>query len=247
MSNLLLIIDSVSQKIRDRRKLEEFGQNPDEEIESSLKDVRQELQKLNEEQSRLEKNAQIPEYRVRESEAFLIRMQRRLESAEEEFEKQRRASSIPADGTSAFSANPQVASTNNKLTPLPSLQKTTSSSEGSDIEMEAMYPVDGNDPDPINVNVLAQMHQQMLNEQEESLGGIEASVQRQKRMGYAMNTELSEQNVLLDNMNNDADRIERRFDHAKNRLNKVSRKAKQYPRCFIILLLCALLLLVASI
>ncbi|EPX74785.1 SNARE Fsv1 [Schizosaccharomyces octosporus yFS286] len=236
MSKLLLLVDSTTKKINDYERLVEFGNSPDEEIDVSLRDIHKQLQQLNEEQTRLEQNAQIPEYKVRESEAFLIRIQRRVESAEEMLLKKRN------DATQGPKIHSSYASKQARA-PLPS----DVTSNYSDIEMESIHQFDGNDPNPVDINLLSQMHEQMLNEQEESLGGIESSVRRQKQMGYLMNNELEEHNDLIDRMGEDADRVDKRLGLARNRLQKVTRKAKQYPRCCIILFLCFLLILVCFI
>ncbi|EPY50907.1 SNARE Fsv1 [Schizosaccharomyces cryophilus OY26] len=237
MSKLLLLVDSTTKKINDYEKLIEFGNSPDAEIDSSLQDIRRQLQSLSQEQTRLEQNAQIPEYRLRESEAYLIRMQRRVESAEETLLRKRNAASQGPSFQSSYSSKQAAAA------PLTS----DATSNKSDIEMESIYQFEGNDPNPIDVNLLTQMHQQMLNEQEESLGGIEASVRKQKQLGYLMNDELEEHNQLIDHMDDDVDRVDKRLNLARNRLRKVTRKAKQYPRCCIILFLSLLLILVCFI
>ncbi|WBW70673.1 SNARE Stx8 [Schizosaccharomyces osmophilus] len=237
MSKLLLLVDSTTKKINDYERLIEFGNSPDEEIDASLQDINKQLQHLSQEQTRLEQNAQIPEYRLRESEAFLIRIQRRVESAEEMLLKKRNAASQgPKIQSSYASKQAGTAPLTSDIT-----------SNHSDIEMESIYQFDGNDPNPVDVNLLSQMHEQMLNEQEESLGGIESSVRRQKQLGYLMNDELGEHNELIDHMGEDADRVDKRLGLARNRLKKVTHKAKQYPRCCIILFLCFLLILVCFI
>lgn len=72
-----------------------------------------------------------------------------------------------------------------------------------------------------NEGVLLLQRQQM-NEQDQAVEQLGAIIRRQREMGMMIRKEVDEQSEMLDHMNEDADRVQKKIGVAKNRIKKMS-------------------------
>ncbi|KZV71304.1 hypothetical protein PENSPDRAFT_664471 [Peniophora sp. CONT] len=73
---------------------------------------------------------------------------------------------------------------------------------------------------PLDDTGLLQLQQQQMDQQDSQLAGLTAILQRQRQLGVAIHNEISQQNELLDDLNNDVDRVGGKLSSAKKMLNK---------------------------
>lgn len=69
-------------------------------------------------------------------------------------------------------------------------------------------------------------HKQVIRDQDEQLETLGKSIGRQRDLSIQMGTELDEQALILDEVDQDVDRHTGTLDRARNRLGGISRKAK---------------------
>lgn len=82
-----------------------------------------------------------------------------------------------------------------------------------------------NTEDMSNHQVL-QLHQSIMDEQDETLDRLSESVRRQRELSIQIGDELDGQVELLDDIDEGVDRTQRRLNTAKRSLDKFARKAK---------------------
>ncbi|VDB99689.1 unnamed protein product [Peniophora sp. CBMAI 1063] len=73
---------------------------------------------------------------------------------------------------------------------------------------------------PLDDAGLLQLQQQQMDQQDSQLAGLTAILQRQRQLGVAIHSEISQQNELLDDLNNDVDRVGGKLSSAKKMLNR---------------------------
>jgi hypothetical protein len=73
-----------------------------------------------------------------------------------------------------------------------------------------------------------QLHQSVMEEQDESLDRLSASIRNQRELSIQIGDELDSHVRLLDDVDELVDRHQTRLDSAKRRLNSVARTAKDH-------------------
>ncbi|EEB08206.2 SNARE Fsv1 [Schizosaccharomyces japonicus yFS275] len=262
MSEVLLSIDSVQQMIKDRKRLKTSASpDLDAEIKSKLNEIQLKLKELEKKQNDMENDPQIPEFQLKQKEQQLVRYQQRFSRVEEMYREiiQRKNIDIIAGGSNVQSISSQdedrsmnQSGNTSAVTSISNTYGATMPDNDSAIELGTFTPnhagtADSNAAQDIDVEALHNIHTQMLLEQEESLVGLEQSVQNQRTLGLQMNSELDEHNTLLNSLSGSVDDTGNRLRRARGRLQRVTKKAEQYPHCFIIFLLLLVLFLVISV
>jgi syntaxin 8 len=73
-----------------------------------------------------------------------------------------------------------------------------------------------------------QLHQSVMEEQDESLDRLSASIRNQRELSIQIGDELDSHVRLLDDVDELVDRHQTRLDSAKRKLNHVARTAKDH-------------------
>eukprot|EP00033_Pygsuia_biforma_P001087 GCRY01001238.1.p1 GENE.GCRY01001238.1~~GCRY01001238.1.p1 ORF type:complete len:229 (+),score=30.61 GCRY01001238.1:257-943(+) len=79
----------------------------------------------------------------------------------------------------------------------------------------------------LNNDQIVFMQQQMMEEQDQGVDALLATVQQQKHLGYAISDELDLQKGLLDDLDGEVDKTQGNLKRQGRRLNKLSKSSKQ--------------------
>lgn len=97
-----------------------------------------------------------------------------------------------------------------------------------------------------NVQIHA-YHQRVLDQQDEQLDRLGASIARQRELSMQIGDELDDQVAILDDVDAAVDRHQGRLDRAKRQVNKISRAAGESKQMVIIIALIVILVLLIAI
>jgi len=103
------------------------------------------------------------------------------------------------------------------------------------------------DTDDLSNHQVMQLHQTIMDEQDESLDRLSESVRRQRELSIQIGDELDNQVELLDDIDDGVDRTQRRLNGAKKRLDFVARKAKDNGSLITIAVLIIILVLLIAL
>ncbi|KAI1343767.1 v-SNARE [Xylariaceae sp. FL0016] len=90
-------------------------------------------------------------------------------------------------------------------------------------------------------------HRQILDQQDEQLDALGASIARQRELSLQMGDELDDQVAMLDDIDGVVDRHQGRLDRAKRQVNKISRAAGESKQMIAIIILIIVLVLLIAI
>lgn len=90
-------------------------------------------------------------------------------------------------------------------------------------------------------------HQQILDQQDEQLDALGASISRQRELSMQIGDELDDQVAMLDDVDVVVDRHQGRLDRAKRRVDKIARTAGDNKQMVAIILLIIILVLLIAI
>lgn len=85
----------------------------------------------------------------------------------------------------------------------------------------APKPVETEETRPLDDQGLLQLQQHKMTAQDQSLEQLSTILRRQKQIGVAIHNEVSEQDEMLDDLNNQVDNVGGRLKKAKNSLNRL--------------------------
>lgn len=77
---------------------------------------------------------------------------------------------------------------------------------------------------PLDDHGVFQLQQAKMEDQDSHLSQLTTILARQHQLGLAVNQEISEQNEMLDDLNNDVDRVGGKLNSAKKQLNRLDKK-----------------------
>ncbi|KAI0107010.1 v-SNARE [Nemania sp. FL0031] len=97
-----------------------------------------------------------------------------------------------------------------------------------------------------NVQIHA-YHQQVLDEQDEQLDRLGASIARQRELSMQIGDELDDQVAMLDDVDGAVDRHQGRLDRAKRQVNRITRAASESKQMIAIIILIIVLVLLIAI
>ncbi|KAH7021223.1 uncharacterized protein B0I36DRAFT_30247 [Microdochium trichocladiopsis] len=97
-----------------------------------------------------------------------------------------------------------------------------------------------------NVQIHA-YHQRVLDQQDEQLDRLGASIARQRELSMQIGDELDDQVAILDDVDAAVDRHQGRLDRAKRQVNRISRAAGESKQMVIIIALIVILVLLIAI
>lgn len=83
------------------------------------------------------------------------------------------------------------------------------------------------DTEEMSNNQVLQLHHSIMNEQDESLDRLGESISRQRELSIQIGNELDDQVDILDDLDEGVDRSQHRLNHARRRLDKVAKKARE--------------------
>ncbi|KAI0121413.1 v-SNARE [Hypoxylon sp. NC0597] len=90
-------------------------------------------------------------------------------------------------------------------------------------------------------------HQRILNEQDEQLDALGASIARQRELSMQIGDELDEHVAMLDDVDAAVDRHQGRLDRAKRQVGRISRAASESKQMIAIIILIIVLVLLIAI
>ncbi|OTB01603.1 hypothetical protein M426DRAFT_25499 [Hypoxylon sp. CI-4A] len=90
-------------------------------------------------------------------------------------------------------------------------------------------------------------HQQILNQQDEQLDALGASIARQRELSMQIGDELDEHVAMLDDVDASVDRHQGRLDRAKRQVGRISRAAGESKQMIAIIILIIVLVLLIAI
>lgn len=110
-------------------------------------------------------------------------------------------------------------------------------------------PSDAESPDHNHLDnqQIHEYHSQVIQEQDQQLDRLGASIGRQRELSIAIGDELDEQAQLLDDVDDGVTRHQSQIDRARKRVGKIARKAKDNLSVTIILSLIIILILLIVI
>lgn len=90
-------------------------------------------------------------------------------------------------------------------------------------------------------------HQRILNEQDEQLDALGASIARQRELSMQIGDELDEHVAMLDDVDAAVDRHQGRLDRARRQVGRISRAAGESKQMIAIIILIIVLVLLIAI
>lgn len=90
-------------------------------------------------------------------------------------------------------------------------------------------------------------HQRVLEEQDEQLDRLGASIARQRELSMQIGDELDDQVAMLDDVDGAVDRHQGRLDRAKRQVNRITRAASESKQMIAIIILIIVLVLLIAI
>ncbi|KAI5799551.1 hypothetical protein FPQ18DRAFT_96978 [Pyronema domesticum] len=87
------------------------------------------------------------------------------------------------------------------------------------------------DTEPMPSQSILQLHDRVMNEQDESLDRLSASIRNQRELSMAIGDELEDHVRLLGDVEEQVDRHQGRLDSARRRLDGVARTAREHGMC----------------
>ncbi|KAI0541455.1 v-SNARE [Xylaria digitata] len=106
------------------------------------------------------------------------------------------------------------------------------------------YRDETNDMNNVQIH---QYHQRVLEEQDEQLDRLGASIARQRELSIQIGDELDDQVAMLDDVDTAVDRHQGRLDRAKRQVNRISRAAGESKQMIAIIVLIIILVLLIAI
>lgn len=103
------------------------------------------------------------------------------------------------------------------------------------------------DTEDIEHQQVLQLHERVIEEQDESLDRLSASIRNQRELSIQIGDELDSHVRLLDDVGELVDRHQTRLDGARERLDRFARTAKDHWSLFIIVILIIILVLLIAI
>ncbi|KAI1269694.1 v-SNARE [Xylariaceae sp. FL1019] len=99
----------------------------------------------------------------------------------------------------------------------------------------------------INNQQIHAYHQQIMNQQDEQLDRLGASIARQRELSMQIGDELDDQVALMDEVDANTDRHQTRLDRARKSVNKITRMAGDSKQMVAIIVLIVVLILLIAI
>lgn len=90
-------------------------------------------------------------------------------------------------------------------------------------------------------------HQEILNQQDEQLDALGASIARQRELSMRIGDELDDQVAMLDDVDGAVDRHQNRLDRARNQVTRITRSANDNKQLVAIFVLIVILILLIAI
>ncbi|KAK6506395.1 hypothetical protein TWF506_011306 [Arthrobotrys conoides] len=271
---LLLLADHIKLSLLERSRAISLKLEPntaDAYITRSLETLRQGIEQIEQEQTRLEQDGELSSKSLKDREDTLIKLRSNYDTLTSQFNSQ-------SDSTSSSTIDlPNVASksgldpnslpytddpdrhhhkaarglasytdddtTDSRGSLMGSGADLTASTRKSKQVRFSDSLVDTSDMS--NTQVLT-LHQRIIEEQDDTLDRLSESITRQRELSIQIGDELDSQGELLDDLDDGVDRAQRRMTGARKRLDTFARKAKDNGSMVtIVVLIIVLVLLIA--
>ncbi|CAB4439022.1 unnamed protein product [Rhizophagus irregularis] len=221
-SKLSILADNTLASIyeRNRCRAEDIEYPHEETLDKNMEKLRFGIKELEEELSAAEESGTLSSKELKEKEDTLIKLTKQIDKLE----------ALLQDKPSARKL---LLGLNNMDEP--SSKKSKKTVRFSD------------QADDYDNAVVIQLQQRMIQNQDEDLDRLSASIGRQQQLGLMIGEELNYQVELLAETEDIVDRTEGRLNKAKRNLTKVSKKAKEKGSFWIIALLISILVLLIII
>ncbi|KAK6345974.1 hypothetical protein TWF730_010311 [Orbilia blumenaviensis] len=271
---LLLLADHIKLSLLERSRAISLKLEPntaDAYISRSLETLRQGIEQIEQEQTRLEQNGELSSKSLRDHEDSLIKLRSQYDALKSQFASQSDSnSSSTIDLTNVtsktgldpnslpYSDDPDhhhhraargLASYTDDDTPstrdslMGSADLTTSARKSKQVRFSDSL-VDTSEMSNTQVMTL---HQRIMEEQDGTLDRLSESISRQRELSIQIGDELDSQGELLDDLDEGVDRSQRRITGARKRLDTFARKAKDNGSMITIVVLIIILVLLIAL
>ncbi|KAK6497678.1 hypothetical protein TWF481_012083 [Arthrobotrys musiformis] len=275
---LVLLADHIKLSLLERSRAISLKLEPntaDAYITRSLETLRQGIEQLEQEQTRLEQDGELSSKSLQEREDVLIKLRSHYDTLTSQFTSQSdsttSSSSSPIDLTNVtakkgldpnslpYTDDPDQGRHHKASRGLASYTDddaptSRESLMGSNADLTASTrkskQVRFSDSlvdtsDMSNTQVFT-LHQRIIEEQDDTLDRLSESISRQRELSIQIGDELDSQGELLDDLDDGVDRAQRRITGARKRLDTFARKAKDNGSMVtIVVLIIVLVLLIA--
>ncbi|KAK6331718.1 hypothetical protein TWF718_002263 [Orbilia javanica] len=271
---LLLLADHLKLSLLERSRAISLKLEPntaDAYITRSLETLRQGIEQIEQEQTRLEQNGELPSKALQDREDALIKLRSQYDALTSQFASQSDSTSsstidlsnvtaktgldpnsLPytddpdrhhhraARGLASYTDDDSPNSRNSLMGG--SADLTASARKSKQVRFSDSLV----DASELSNEQVFTLHQQIMEEQDDTLDRLSESISRQRELSIQIGDELDSQGELLDDLDDGVDRAQRRMTGARKRLDTFARKAKDNGSMVtIVVLIIVLVLLIA--
>ncbi|KAF3936194.1 Syntaxin-61 [Dactylella cylindrospora] len=256
---LLLLADHIKLSLLERSRAISLKLEPntaDAYITRSLETLRQGIEQVEQEQTRMEEHGEVSSKTLREHEDVLVKLRSQYDQLTSQFQNTPDSaanSKSPIDLSNVSSRTALDPNTLPYTDEEPDVADARESLMGRshtsnlDASMRKSKQVRFSDTlvdaDEISNHQVMQLHQRIMEEQDESLDRLSHSITRQRELSIQIGDELDSQGDILDELDEGVDRTHRRITGARKRLDTVARKAKDNGSLITIAVLIVVLIL----
>ncbi|KAK6524557.1 hypothetical protein TWF281_011462 [Arthrobotrys megalospora] len=273
---LVLLADHIKLSLLERSRAISLKLEPntaDSYITRSLETLRQGIEQIEQEQTRLEQEGELSSKSLRDREDALIKLRSQYDALTSQFASQSGDSNtstidltnVPSKtgldpNSLPYTDDPDQPRHHRAARGLASYTDDDSSTHreslmGSSADLTASTRKSSKqvrfsdalvDTSDMSNGQMLTLHQRIMGEQDETLDRLSESITRQRELSIQIGDELDSQGELLDDLDDGVDRAQRRITGARKRLDTFARKAKDNGSMItIVVLIIVLVLLIA--